>query len=106
VDSDATATASDPDAGAAALTRALERVGWPASAPASAYEVASFAWHILDACVHGHQDVALCQRDLADLMRSAARRPDAALPSVETFMGRAGDLPREYVRATDCDRPA
>ena len=67
----------EPDP-AAQLALALERAGWPPGPEAaSAYEAASFLWHVVDACVHGHQDVSQLERDAALLLRDMSRPPGA-----------------------------
>jgi hypothetical protein len=77
------------------LTNALDAMGWRSAGGASSDEIASFASHILDACVTGHRDLGLAARDLADLMRTGVDL-DGSLPPVSAFLPAAEDLLRRY----------
>lgn len=80
----------------ARLVLALEAIGWRSAGGESAEEVAPLAAHVLDACVHGHQDPRRAARELAELLRSSAAALDGGGAHVTAFIPAAEDILRRY----------
>jgi len=92
----------------AAVVAALQAIGWRADGDHAVGLVASLAESIIEACAHGHRDVAMTARDLADLMRQYAPRHNDFLASIEDFIPAAEEVLHFYVEGvgdSDIIRP-
>ena len=90
---------SGEDAGAvAALTRALEQIGWRAVREPSPEEMADHLAGLLDACIHEHRDMAELTRTVATALRDGGPLLDGGLPPVEAYEPAAEELLRLFVR--------
>jgi len=91
-----------------AFVAALEAIGWRSAGDDAVAMVATDAESIVDACVHGHGDVARAARDLAALMRRFAPRHSDFLDATEAFIPAAEEVLRRYAageRASDRPHP-
>jgi hypothetical protein len=96
------------DVGAvAALTRALERIGWRAVREPSPEEMADHLGGLLDACIREHHDVAELTRAVAAALRDGGPLLDGGLPPVEAYEPAAEELLRLLVadRGAADERP-
>lgn len=81
----------------AALTRALEHIGWRAVREPTPEELASEVLDLLEACVHGHRDVSHLLDAMATLFRAAGPALDGGLPPMEAYLPAAAEVLRLYV---------
>ncbi len=81
----------------AALTRALEAIGWRAVREPSPEEMADHLAGLLELCVREHHDVAQLARAVAAALRDGGALLDGGLPPVEAYEPAAEELLRRFV---------
>jgi hypothetical protein len=82
----------------AALTRALEQIGWRAVREPSPEEMAEHLAGLLEACVREHHDVSELTRAVATALRDGGPLLDGGLPPVEAYEPAAEELLRLFVQ--------
>ena len=82
----------------AALTRALEQIGWRSVREPSPEEMADHLAGLLDACVREHHDVSELTRAVATALRDGGPLLDGGLPPVEAYEPAAEELLRLFVQ--------
>ena len=84
---------------AARLEQALDAIGWRSAGGSSSEEVAAVAVHILDACVHGHRDLEIAARSLAELLYNSAASLDGSMSGASAFVPAAEEVLARYAGA-------
>ena len=79
---------------------------WVRENPGLAEDLASWSWHILDSCVHGHSDIGQCAADIARLLSYAAAYSTArARQTPDTLLRDSRKVLSIYASGATVDHP-